>query len=68
MKEKEIIYQTVRQIIESKKFPFTYGSLRKLIYTNRNGTLSKCIRKIGTKKIALDVNMLNEWIEKEGNI
>ena len=57
-------YWTLQQIVDSNKYPFTYGQMR--YYTEKrdiNG-LEKAVRKIG-KRIYFRIDLFEEWIESK---
>lgn len=55
-------YATVKEM--PKFFPFlTVGSLRHLIYENRNG-IHECMLRVG-RKIFFDVEKFQVWMDKQ---
>ncbi len=56
------IYFSVKQIVDSGKYPFTMGQMRHLlVHRHRNG-LQEAVRKIG-KKIILRMDLFEKWID-----
>lgn len=60
-------YVTIKQIIDEKLYPFTFGQLRSLLLHRYENGLNKCIRKIG-KCLYIRVDLFEEWIESHEDI
>jgi hypothetical protein len=58
----EYVYLTKKQIAEDPRFPFTYSSIRHLIFKAKQNGLEHAIRKIGNK-IWIREDLLVQWIE-----
>lgn len=58
-------YLSIKQIVDSKRYPFTIGQMRHyLIMRHRNG-LQNAVRKVG-KMIVLRIDLFDQWIEEQG--
>jgi hypothetical protein len=57
-------YCTLKQVVESSKYPFSMGQVRHfLLHRHKNG-LDKAVRKIG-KRVYLNGEMFEQWIESK---
>ena len=55
-------YATTKQILESDKYPFTFGQLRHLLINRDKNGLTKAVRKIG-KRLYFRRDLFEDWIE-----
>lgn len=57
-------YWTPKQIVESKKYPFSAGQIRHmLLFRHKNG-LGRAVRKIG-KRLVFRMDLFDQWIEEQ---
>ena len=57
-------YCTLKQVVESCKYPFYMGQVRHfLLHRHKNG-LDKAVRKIG-KRVYLNGELFEQWIESK---
>jgi hypothetical protein len=57
-------YWSLRQIVESGKYPFSMGQLRHyLLRRHRNG-LEKAVRRIG-KRLVIRTDLFQDWVESQ---
>lgn len=59
---KEIKYQSIEQILNNEKYPFTKGQIRAFLINRDVNGLNKAIRKIG-RRIYIRIDLFDEWIE-----
>jgi hypothetical protein len=57
-------YLTVKQIVESKNYPFTFGQMRFFLTKRHRNRLSKAVRKIG-RSLYLRKDLWESWIEEQ---
>ena len=55
-------YANIKQILESDKYPFTFGQMRHLLINRDKNGLNKSVRKIG-KRLYLRLDLFEDWIE-----
>ena len=57
-------YMTVKQIVESGVYPFSFGQVRHYLCHRHHNGLGKAVRKIG-KRVYLNKDMFEQWIESQ---
>lgn len=55
-------YLTTKQVVESKRYPFTEGQIRHLLMMRHKNGLEKIVSKIG-KRIYWRSDLLELWID-----
>ncbi len=61
----EKIYLEIKQIAESKNYPFTLGQVRHFLLMRHKNGLQKAIRKVG-KRLYFRKDLFEDWIEEQG--
>lgn len=55
-------YLSIKELAESKDYPFTLGQIRSFLMDRKINGLSKCIRKIG-RKLYIRNDLFDQWID-----
>lgn len=63
----KVRYQSIRQIAENPKYPFTLPMMRHYLLHRHSNGLASATRKIG-KRIFIRMDLFDQWIEKKGGI
>lgn len=58
----DIRYMTIKQIVESPRYPFTIRQIRYYIMMRNKNGLFTAVRKIG-KRLYLRTDLFEQWIE-----
>lgn len=59
-----IKYQSIKQIAEDQKYPFTLSMMRHYLLHRHSNGLGNAVRKIG-KRIFVRMDLFDAWIEKQ---
>lgn len=57
-------YMTIKQIVDSKQYPFTLGQMRSFLSLRDTNGLKKSVRHIG-RCIYIRKDLFEEWIESQ---
>jgi len=57
-------YWSPRQIVDSKRYPFSMGQLRHLLLHRHHNNLQEVVRKVG-KRLVLRMDLFDRWIEAQ---
>ncbi|KPJ67443.1 MAG: hypothetical protein AMJ43_04070 [Coxiella sp. DG_40] len=64
MQNLENTWLTVKQAAEI--FPFSESSLRWIIFHKKHNGCSKCLRRIGSRKLLINAKQFEDWIDQQG--